>query len=216
MRLADIPLPKTRKTIANANVWLQAMRQPHRPIVRRIRRGAHNHQVSAKTIHSPFSFLTKELPMKFFSITSKFAFAFLAIASTFVSGASAQISIDNAWTRSTVPGQKATGAFMTIASEKPLALVKASSTLIKNVEVHEMKMEAGVMKMREVKAIDVVPGKVTELKPGGYHIMLMGLEAPLVAGSKVPLTLTFRDKNNVETKVNIDADVRELSRSMPK
>jgi copper(I)-binding protein len=46
--------------------------------------------------------------------------------------------------------------------------------------------------------------------------MLMGLEAPLVAGSKVPLTLTFKDKNNVETKVNIDADVRELSRSMPK
>jgi hypothetical protein len=61
-----------------------------------------------------------------------------------------------------------------------------------------------------------VPGKVTELKPGGYHIMLMGLEAPLVAGSKVPLTLTLKDKNNVETKVNIDADVRELSRSMPK
>jgi copper(I)-binding protein len=154
--------------------------------------------------------------MKFFSITSKFGFAACAIAAVFVCSANAQISIDNAWTRSTVPGQNATGAFMTIASEKPLALVKASSTLIKNVEVHEMKMDAGVMKMREVKAIDVVPGKVTELKPGGYHIMLMGLEAPLVAGSKVPLTLTFKDKNNVETKVNIDADVRELSRSMPK
>lgn len=137
----------------------------------------------------------------------------LTISLAYATQAGAQISIENAWTRSTVPGQKATGAFMTITSDKPLALTKASSTTIKSVEVHEMKVEAGVMKMREVSAIDIVPGAVTELKPGGYHIMLMDLEAPLVAGTKVPLTLTFKDKRNVETKININAEVRDVKQT---
>ena len=135
------------------------------------------------------------------------AIALLLLAQT----AAADVFVTNAWVRSTVPGQKATGAFLTIASNQPTALVGASSSAIKTVEIHEMKMDGGVMKMREVQRIDVVPGKVTELKPGGYHIMLMGLEVPLVAGSKVPLTLTFKDKNNVEKKANINAEVRELA-----
>ncbi len=123
--------------------------------------------------------------------------------------AHAQISIDNAWARSTVAGQKATGVFMTIASEKPVTLVKASSPAIKTVEVHEMKVIDGVMKMREVAGVEVVPGKVTELKPGGYHVMLMNLDAPISAGSKVPLVLTFKDAAGKESTVKIDAEVRE-------
>jgi hypothetical protein len=123
--------------------------------------------------------------------------------------AQAQISIDNAWARSTVPGQKATGVFMTIASEKPVTLVKASSPAIKTVEVHEMKVIDGVMKMREVAGVEVLPGKVTELKPGGYHVMLMNLEAPISAGSKVPLLLTFKDAAGKESSVKIEAEVRE-------
>jgi len=113
--------------------------------------------------------------------------------------AQAQISIDNAWARSTVPGQKATGVFMTIAS----------APAIKTVEVHEMKVIDGVMKMREVAGVEVLPGKVTELKPGGYHVMLMNLEAPISAGSKVPLLLTFKDAAGKESSVKIEAEVRE-------
>jgi copper(I)-binding protein len=135
----------------------------------------------------------------------------LCCAAVFTVAGHAQISIENAWVRATVPGQKATGAFMTIASEKPVQLVRAASSAVKKVEVHEMTIVDGVMKMREVSAIDVTPGKVTELKPGSFHIMLMNLESPIASGSTVPLTLTFRDAAGKEEMVKIDAAAREVT-----
>jgi hypothetical protein len=102
----------------------------------------------------------------------------------------------------------ATGAFMTLTAQDGAKLVGASSPVAGVAQVHEMKMDAGVMKMNEVKGgLDLPAGKAIELKPGGYHIMLMDLKAPLVKDSTVPLTLTFKDAKGVESQLELKVPV---------
>jgi copper(I)-binding protein len=123
-------------------------------------------------------------------------------------GASAQVEVQNAWARATVNGQMATGAFMTLTAKDGSKLVGGSSSAAGVTQVHEMKMDAGVMKMAEVKGgIDLPAGKAVELKPGGYHVMLMDLKAPLVKDSTIPLTLVFKDAKGVESKVELKLPV---------
>jgi copper(I)-binding protein len=86
----------------------------------------------------------------------------------------AQVTVKDPWVRATVPAQKATGAFMQITSAQDARLVEARSPVAGVVEVHEMVMEKEVMKMRAIKGLDLPAGKTVELKPGGYHVMLMG------------------------------------------
>ncbi len=118
------------------------------------------------------------------------------------------VEATNAWARATVKGQMATGAFMTLTSDHGAQLVGASSSAAGVVQVHEMKMDAGVMKMAEVKGgLNLPAGKAVELKPGGYHIMLMDLKAPLTAGSKLPLTLVVKDDKGIESKVDVEVPV---------
>jgi len=107
--------------------------------------------------------------------------------------AQAQVTIQEAWVRGTVPSQKASGAFMQLSSTKNLRLVAASSPVAGVVEIHEMVMAQDVMKMRQIPGLDLVPGQVLALKPGGYHVMLMDLKTQLKGGDTVPLTLTFED-----------------------
>lgn len=122
----------------------------------------------------------------------------------------AQVDVSGAWVRGTVPAQTASGAFMTLHAHEAAALVGVSSPVAKTVEVHEMKMDGNVMRMRAVPALDLPAMQNVELKPGGYHIMLVGLKQPLKAGDKVPLTLTFRiGQKTVEKRV--DAEVRALN-----
>src|SRR4030067_8662 len=97
----------------------------------------------------------------------------------------ANISVTDAWARATVPGQKVSGAYMRIQSDADARLVSASSPAVPRVEVHEMKMDGDVMRMREVKAIELPKGKTVSLEPGGYHIMLMNLTKPIAAGEQV-------------------------------
>jgi copper(I)-binding protein len=115
--------------------------------------------------------------------------------------------VEGAWIRSTVQGQAGTGAFMKLTPSQATQLVGASTPVAGTAEVHEMKMEGDVMKMRAVPALDLPAGRATELKPGGYHIMLMDLKQPLVAGRSVPLTLTFRDAKGVEGKLELKVPV---------
>ncbi len=91
--------------------------------------------------------------------------------------------VEGAWVRSAVPGQHATGAFMKITAPRPMQLVGVATPVAGVAEVHEMKMEGDVMKMRAVPALDLPAGRAVELKPGGYHLMLMELKQPLEAGS---------------------------------
>jgi copper(I)-binding protein len=136
----------------------------------------------------------------------------LAALSMFVClSALADVSVENAWVRGTVPAQKATGAFMIIKSTAPVSLVSARSAAARQIELHEMSMENGVMKMRPVGQINIAPDKPTELKPGGLHIMLVDLVKPLAPGEAVPLTLTFKSADGKTFQHETKADVRELT-----
>jgi copper(I)-binding protein len=142
--------------------------------------------------------------MKFSSI-----FAVAALTTTFVTSLAAQtVEIKDAWVRTAVPGQKATGAFMKITSKEGAKLVGASSPAAGVAEVHEMKMEGNVMKMNAVAGgLELPAGKTVELKPGGYHVMLMDLKAALPKDSTMPLTLVFKDAKGVESKVELKVAV---------
>jgi copper(I)-binding protein len=118
------------------------------------------------------------------------------------------VAIDHAWARATVKGQMATGAFMTLTAKTDGHLVAVASPLAGVAQVHEMKMEGGVMKMGEVKGGLALPaGKAVALKPGGYHVMLMDLKQPLPKDSTLPLTLVFKDARGVESRMEIKVPV---------
>lgn len=119
----------------------------------------------------------------------------------------APVKVEGAWARASVPGQMGTGAFMKLTARDGAKLVGASSPAAGVTEVHEMKMEGDVMKMRAVPALDLPAGKAVELKPGGYHIMLLDLKAPLATNTTVPLTLTFKDAKGAESKLELKVPV---------
>ena len=134
------------------------------------------------------------------------AAVFLASAASLPAWA-ANVSVTDAWARATMPGQKVSGAYMQIQSDADARLVGASSTAVPRVEVHEMKMDGDVMRMREVQAIDLPQGKTVSLQPGGYHIMLMNLPKPIAAGDVIPLSLTIESGGKRQT-VEVKAEAR--------
>jgi copper(I)-binding protein len=131
----------------------------------------------------------------------------LLLATIGCTSAWAQVKVDKAWARATVQGQKATGAFMTITAPQATRLVAVSTPVAGVAEIHEMKMDAGVMKMRAMPALDLPANQAVELKPGGYHLMLMDLKAPLAKDNSVALTLTFKDAKGVETRQQVTVPV---------
>lgn len=123
-------------------------------------------------------------------------------------GVSAQtIDITDAWVRSTVPGQKASGAFMKITAKEGATLVGASSPVAGVAAVHEMKMDGGVMTMRAAPALALPAGKTVAFEPGGYHVMLMDLKTTLPKGSTVALTLVFKDSQGAQRSVVLKVPV---------
>lgn len=120
------------------------------------------------------------------------------------------VVVKEAWIRGTVPGQNATGAFMDLTAQSTARLIGAASPAAKNVEVHNMTMENGVMKMFPVDGVDIPAGKTVRLAPGGYHVMLRNLQKPLNPGDKVPLQLTFELADKKRETVELSVDVRDL------
>ena len=119
----------------------------------------------------------------------------------------AAVKVEGAWARASVQGQKGTGAFMRLTAKDGARLVRAESPAAGVTEVHEMKMEGDIMKMRAVPALDLPAGKTVELKPGGYHVMLLDLKAPLAKDTSVPITLVFQDAKGAESKLNLNVPV---------
>ena len=119
--------------------------------------------------------------------------------------------IKSPWVRSTVEGQPATGAFMDISSTTGITVLSVSSPVAGIAEVHEMKMDEGVMKMRAVRQLAVSAGQTVQLAPGSYHIMLMSLKSTLKPGSVVPITITYQDKTGKKHKVEVKAEVRDMT-----
>lgn len=121
----------------------------------------------------------------------------------------ADIEVISPWTRSTVRAQKTGSAFMELKSAQGAALVGASSPVAGSVELHEMKMDGAVMKMREIKRLPLPAGKVVALTPSGYHLMLFELKSQLKQGERVPLKLEFERGGRRET-MEVFAEVRGL------
>lgn len=129
--------------------------------------------------------------------------------------AAADLEVANPWVRGTVPAQKATGAFMQLSSKGGVSLVGVASPAAKVVEIHEMVMDNNVMKMRALPRLEVEAGKVLELKPGSYHVMLIDLKKPLSKGEIVPITLQVEGKDRKVEAVEVKAEVRELTARAP-
>ena len=120
------------------------------------------------------------------------------------------LQVKDAWVRGTVPAQRSTGAFMQLTSPAGATLTGASSPVADAAELHEMSMDGGTMRMRPLPRLALPAGQSVELKPGGYHIMLLGLKQPLAADTSVPLTLRFEQGGKAEN-LEIQVPVRTLT-----
>jgi periplasmic copper chaperone A len=143
--------------------------------------------------------------LAFFGLTSA------AFAQSYKLGS---LEIDQPWTRATPPTAKAGGGFMTITNKgtTPDRLVAVRSNASGKVEVHEMKMDGNVMRMRELeKGLEIPPGATVALKPGGYHVMFMELKAPFAKGAKVPVTLVFEKAGSID----VELAVQEMGAAAP-
>ncbi len=143
--------------------------------------------------------------MKLIAITA----AFICAGGLFIQNSYAQnVEVKQAWARTTVQGQKSTGAFMTLTAKEATQLVSVSTPVAGVAQVHEMKMEGDVMRMRAVSGgLELPAGKPVALSPGGYHVMLMDLKAALPKDSTIPLTLVFKDAKGVESKLELKLPV---------
>ena len=118
------------------------------------------------------------------------------------------VQANGAWARATVPGQHATGAFMSLTAPQGARLVGAASPVAGLTEIHEMKMQGNVMTMRAVDAVDLPPGRTVQLAPGGYHLMLMDLQRALVVGEQIRVELRFETRDRRAFTQPIEVEVR--------
>jgi len=124
------------------------------------------------------------------------------------------IHVEHPYARATVPGQTSGAAYLTLENKGKQSdtLISAQSPAAQSVEIHTMSMTSDhVMRMREVGSIELKPqGKIVMQAGDGYHIMLLGLKAPLKAGDKLPLTLTFKKAGKVEASISVeDSKIKE-------
>ena len=137
----------------------------------------------------------------------------MAIALSLGSAAAADaINVIDPYVRAMPPGQKVTGAFMTLQnnSDSDRALVRAASDAAQTVELHEHLHKDGMMQMREVEKIDIAKGATTQLKPGGLHVMLIGLTRPLQVDDIVTIKLVFDDGS----EQSVEAPVKHILSGM--
>jgi copper(I)-binding protein len=132
------------------------------------------------------------------------AFAAPAVAADYTLN---ELRILHPYARATPPGARSGGIYLVVenAGKQADRLVGAASPAARIVEIHEMRMEGNMMRMRPVAALDIPAGGKATLAPGGYHVMLSELHAPLVAGTTVPLTLKFEKAGAIDVTVDVEA-----------
>lgn len=138
--------------------------------------------------------------------------ASMSWTASYAQGASDSVSVDGAYVRAVPPGQPNSGAFMTLTNQDSAghAVVSAESPAAKVVELHTHIHEGGMMMMRRIEKIDIAANTTTELKPGGLHVMLIGLTQELKPGSDVEITLVFEDGSSKQ----ITAPVQNIMMQM--
>lgn len=135
----------------------------------------------------------------------------LTLCATLAAAATAQVTVSDPWVRATVPQQKATGMFAAVTAAKGGKVVAASSPMAEVVEIHEMAMDNNVMRMRAIPALELPAGKAVELKPGGFHVMLMGLKQQVKEGDTVSVNLVVEGQDGKRETVEVKAPVRALA-----
>lgn len=142
-------------------------------------------------------------------LRSFFAITALSLAASSLAHAhpTERIAIGPSFARASLPGQNTGAAYLSLQNKSSGAdaLVAVSSPAAKDVEMHAMSMQDNVMRMRQVPSIELAPGATVAMQPGkGYHLMLMGLKAPLKAGDKLPLRLQFQHAGTIETSIPVE------------
>jgi copper(I)-binding protein len=120
--------------------------------------------------------------------------------------------VSGAYAHSTVSGQRVGAAYMKIASPHSTVLKRVESGAAEYVEVHQMKMRDGVMRMRQIEELKIPAGKEVELAPGGVHLMLIQLKRPLEPGEVVPLKMIFAGSSGKDVEIQVNAPVRSLGK----
>jgi copper(I)-binding protein len=136
------------------------------------------------------------------------SFALLAVPAGALDYKLGALEIGQPWTRATPPTAPSGGGFLTVTNTgtTPDRLIAVKSPAADKVEIHEMKMDGNVMRMRELeKGIEIAPGATIDLKPGGFHIMFMGLKAPFAKDTKVPATLVFEKAGSIDVELLVQA-----------
>ena len=140
--------------------------------------------------------------------------ALIALTTSAWAQGTASVDVKEPWVRATVPQQKATGAFMQLTAKADSKLVEVKSPVAGVVEIHEMAMVDNVMKMRQIPGLALPAGKAVELKPGGYHVMLLDLKGQVKEGDVVPVTLVFEGKDGKRETLEVKAPAKPLN-NMP-
>ena len=126
-------------------------------------------------------------------------------------GADNVVQVSDAWVRETVPGQSVGAAYMRIHSTQRVELVRVHSGAARSAEIHQMSMENGLMKMRELKSVGIDAGREVALEPGGTHIMFVDMKRPLRPGEEVTLKLHFRRLDGSAFAMTVRAPVKSLA-----
>lgn len=138
-------------------------------------------------------------------------FTVLAVALSLSGYAMAQTTVEDAWARATVPGQPATGAFMTLTADSDSTLLSVQSPAAKDTQIHQSTMKGDVMSMLPVDEVSLPAGEPVVFDANGYHVMLMGLVKQVKEGDAVPLTLKIKNARGEEETLEVNAVARALN-----
>jgi len=116
------------------------------------------------------------------------------------------VVIENAWVRATAPGQKVAAGFMDLTADVDMTLIGGSSPISEDFELHFMRMQDGVMEMRQLTEIALPKNKTISLEPGDLHVMFIGLKRQIKPGQKIPMTLQVKSKNGKEKQIKVEAE----------
>lgn len=137
--------------------------------------------------------------------------AFVALTRAGADDIAQNVEIKGAWARATVPGQSVAGAYLQITSGNDARLVKIETPVARAAELHSMKMDNGVMRMRAVDSLPLPARETVTLVPGGYHLMLIDIKQQLKPGDSVPLRLTIQQWDGRAVVLSVTAKVRDAA-----
>ena len=122
-----------------------------------------------------------------------------------------EVTVSDAWTRTTVPGQRSAALQFSITSQKEAQLVAISTQAAGGVEIHSMTHKDGVMRMHAIESLPLPAGKMVDLEAQGNHVMLLDLKQPFKTGESVPFTVTVQFADKRKTTVKASARVKSLT-----